>query len=133
MRHGSRYTPRAQRTIQAARREAGEMGSAQIEPEHLLLGILGSDRVTLQTFVSTAATDVVEKELREQAGKRSGRIGNDLELPLSPGCKNVLTLAAESARAGSHRQIDTSDLLFGLIRQESALASRILREHRGKE
>jgi hypothetical protein len=44
MLHGPKHTNKAQQALQIARRKAGEMGSARINPERLLLGILAADR-----------------------------------------------------------------------------------------
>ena len=128
MLHGSKHTNKAQHALQIARRNASEMGSAQINP--VQLGILAADRPAVHQFISSDASDVVEQELRQQVGKGPAKIADDVDLPLSPQSKNVLRLAAESARVASHRQVHISDLLVGVIREQRTLASQILQKHR---
>jgi ATP-dependent Clp protease ATP-binding subunit ClpA len=126
--HGSKHTNKAQHALQIARRKAGEMGSARINPEHLQLGILAADRPAVHQFISSDASDVVEQELRQQVGKGPAKIADDVDLPLSPQSKNILRLAAESARVASHRQVHISDLLVGVIREQRTLALQILQK-----
>ena len=130
MLHGPKHTNKAQHALQIARREAGEMGSTRINPEHLLLGILAADRPAVHQFIPKDASDVVEEALRQHLVKGQTKTADEVDLPLSPESRNVLSLAAESARVASHPQVDTSDLLIGVIREQRTLASRILQRYR---
>jgi ATP-dependent Clp protease ATP-binding subunit ClpA len=51
-----------------------------------------------------------------------------IDLPLSPGAKRVLSLAAAESDKLQHRAIHTDHLLLGLIKEEQSVASKILSE-----
>ena len=51
-----RYTERARRTIFFARYEAAQIGSAYIETEHILLGLLREDRRCSDGFCPMSST-----------------------------------------------------------------------------
>lgn len=84
----------------------------------------------MHQFISRDASDVVEEELRHHLVKGTTKTANDVDLPLSRESKNVLRLAAEAARVASHQQVDTSDLLVGLIREQRTPAPEILQKYR---
>lgn len=112
-----RYTEDARRAIFFAYREAAPSGSAYIEPEHLLVGLLhdGRSRVNRLFHLTAHAED-----FRRQLGvpllkfERSAGIG---DLPVSNAGKNVLAYAAQEADQMASQSIDTEHLLLGLLRE----------------
>src|SRR5215831_17673607 len=97
-----RYTERARRVIFFARYEASQLGSAAIETEHLLLGLI-----------------------REGKGLTS-RLFSKSHLSLES--KRVLGHAAEEAERMLHNYIGTEHILLGLMREERSVAAVILTE-----
>lgn len=199
-----RYTETARRTIFFARYEASQFGSACIETEHLLLGLL-RDQVLVGRFLSGSGQAAHPPELdqaeermasvvarihravairdfqqaqacldeavraegtlrqvrekynlpatgtREPVSDDSGKdaassirrqveantqprekVSTSVDLPLSHASKRALAYAYEEAKRMNHETIGTHHLLLGLLREESSLAARILRQ-RGVE
>ena len=125
-----RYTQKARRVIFFARYEASQYGSAYIETQHVLLGLLREDRALAIRFLGPGPTGVAT-EIRREIEKhttRGQRISTSVEMPLSVECKKVLTFAAEEADRLRNRHVGTEHLLLGMLRVEGSLAARLLRE-----
>lgn len=135
-----RYTERARRVLFFARYEATQLGSTQIETEHLLLGLLHqhqhlSDRIhrlnahasrTESRNSAIAALSEIRKEieLRKLTGPKTPP---SVDLGLSEECKRAMAFAAEEAREMRHQHIGNEHLLVGLLREEKCLAAELLR------
>ena len=121
-----RYTQRARTTIFWARYIATQVGSQEIETEHLLLGLLRSDATLAKRFLGSPwAAETVWKKIEQTKPKRV-RVPGPKELPLSIESKRVLGCALQEADLFSNRQICTEHLLLGLLREEKCLAATIL-------
>lgn len=124
-----RYTEKARRVIFFARYEASQLGSRQIDAEHLLLGVLREDkRLTQALFDSPAAAISSIRKQIEEYFSTDEKISDSIDLPLSPGAKRVLSLAAEESDNLQNRWIHTDHLLLGLIKEGGSFASKILSE-----
>ncbi len=125
-----RYTEKARRAIFFARYEASQFGAAQIEAEHVLLGLMREDAsLTTRFFTrSHASIEAIRKEIEGRTILRE-RISTSVDLPLSREAKRVLALAAEESEQLGHRHIGTEHLLLGLLREENSIAAQILSAH----
>ncbi len=125
-----RYTEAARRTIFFARYEASNYGSAKIETEHLLLGILREDKRLASTlFEEFKAGEVIRTEIEAQI-TRGKPISTTVEVPLSEESKRILNFAADSAEKLGHRRVENVHLVLGILREQSCLAARVLEAHR---
>ena len=123
-----RYTEKARRVIFFARYEASQFGSAHIETEHLLLGLLREDKALASRFLrSHAAVESIRKQIEEQTAAAE-KISTSKDLPLSHECKRVLAYGAEEAQRLNHKHIGTEHLLLGLLREEKCFAAQLLGE-----
>jgi len=124
-----RYTERARRVLFFARYEASQMGSRNIAPEHLLLGLIREgEEITRQLFQrARVEMDAVKSEI-ESRSEIQEKISTSVEIPLSQETKKVLHYAAEEAEALMHKFVGTEHLLLGLLREKSSLAGQILAE-----
>ncbi|MGE5125881.1 MAG: Clp protease N-terminal domain-containing protein, partial [Betaproteobacteria bacterium] len=124
-----RYTERARRVIFFARYEASQLGSAAIETEHLLLGLIREGKgLTSRLFSkSHLSMDQIRKDVEGRAPYRE-KISTSIEIPLSLECKRVLGHAAEEAERMLHSYIGTEHILLGLMREERSTAAAILAE-----
>jgi ATP-dependent Clp protease ATP-binding subunit ClpA len=120
-----RYTEYARRVLFFARYETSQFGSNEIEPEHLLLGLLREDRPLMDRFVPGASE--VRKQI-EREKPPGPKVSTSKDLPLSHSAKRVFAFGAEEAERMNHSHIGTEHLLLGLLR-EKCLASRILETH----
>ncbi len=123
-----RYTEKARRVIFFARYEASQLGSPQIETEHLLLGLLREDKALAGRFLGgPASVEPIRKQIEAHAPAREKASGA-ADLPLSEEARRALNYAAEEAERLSHAQIGTEHLLLGLLREENCFAADILHE-----
>jgi lipoprotein-releasing system ATP-binding protein len=122
-----RYTDRARRTIFFARYQASEFGSAEITTEHLLLGMLREDNALLQEITGLASQAIREQIVQTVPVKE--KIATSIDLPLSQGCKHALVYSAEEAERLLHRHIGIEHLLLGLLREDAAPATCVLRQN----
>ncbi len=123
-----RYTEKARRAIFFAYYEASQLGSACIETEHLLLGLLREDTALASRLArSPLSQETFRKRIEEATPPRKKGL-TSVDLPLSPACKTVLVCAGEEADQLQHRHIATEHLLLGLLKQEHSLAAKLLTE-----
>jgi len=91
------HTEKARRTIFFGRYEASEFGSPYIETEHLLLGLLREDKGLSHRFLRSHTTvDSIRKQIERHTAPGK-KVPISVDLPLSLGCKRVLTYGAEEA------------------------------------
>ncbi|MDA0205682.1 MAG: hypothetical protein O3A53_19635 [Acidobacteria bacterium] len=151
-----RYTEKARGVIFLARFETSRFGTAEIETEHVLLGLLSQDKALLDRLLGTAV-DVAPIAARISDRTPMGEEGQlfaDVPLPvdlesllqqirdqssagekipvardvaLSTECKRVLMFTAEEANQLDHKHIDTEHLLLGLLLEHGCFAAEILR------
>lgn len=123
-----RYTEKARRVIFFARYEASLLGTPYVEAEHLLLGLFREDkRLTTHFLPARPSLESIRKQI-EQHAPACERGATSVDLPMSRGCRCVLTHAAEEADQLSHRFIGTDHLLLGLLRDQESFATQTLRQ-----
>jgi Clp amino terminal domain, pathogenicity island component len=112
-----RYTERARSSL--ASYEASQHGSANIEPEHLLLGLLRENFLSFgnQLHPSIAHVSRIRQEIEKRIEKKP-IYSTAIEIPLSAIGNRVLILAAEEAERLKHSHIGTEHMLLGLLRIE---------------
>jgi len=123
-----RFTQAARNTIFGARYMASQVGSQEIETEHLLLGLLRTDKSLASRFLGSpwAAESVWNKVQRTKPNHKT--VPGPREIPLSNSSKRALTFASEEANLLSDGRIGTEHLFLGLLREEKCLAAEILLE-----
>ena len=120
-----RYTELARRAIFYARYEAAQLGSAYIETDHLLLGLVFADPGLMTRLGGAADRESLRQQVAAQypGGKK---VTVSVDLPLSKDCRRVLEFAKEEARELQHDRIDPEHLLLGILRQEKSFAAGVL-------
>ena len=123
-----RYTDRARRVVFFARYEASQLGSAAIETEHLLLGVVrDGEGLTARIFAKSGRAKQIRREIEGRSAHRD-KVSISAEIPLSEACRRVLRHAAEESRRMLHENIDIEHILLGLLREEDSVAAEVLRE-----
>ncbi len=124
-----KYNEKARRALFFARYEASKLGSRVIESEHILLGILreGEESVNELFQRFEVKPEVIRREIE---GERVfvERISSTAELPLSEESKKILAYASHEAESMLHATVGSEHLLIGILRVESCLAARILKQ-----
>jgi uncharacterized protein (TIGR02246 family) len=122
-----RYTRNARRVIFFARYEASQYGSAFIETEYMLLGLLREDPFLIRKCLKPSAQGTEIRAEIEKHITRRERISTSVEMPLTTESKKILELAAEESKRLGQLHIGTEHLLLGMFRMESSLAGKTLR------
>jgi Clp amino terminal domain, pathogenicity island component len=123
-----RFTVRARRAISAAGDEARRLNHDSIEPEHLLLGILGEPDgravkvLELCGHSTDEVLDAVEAKLHPGAQSASGPAAFR-----TPAMRALDLTMAEAVRLG-HDYIGTEHILLGLMKARKGLAAETLRD-----
>lgn len=122
------YTPGMREVIKLSKAEAGRLGHDYIGPEHYLLGIIRKgDGLAVQTL-HNLEVDLEDLKLELERMLEVGK-GPNINL-FSPNAeaKKVLEATKEIARNMKHNWIGTEHLLLGLIKEDSTVAARSLRQ-----
>ncbi len=120
-----RYTEAARRAVFYARYEAAKCGSAIIETEHLLLGVLHQDHdLALRLFGSEQSVAALEAQI--SSAEAAVEASTAVDLPLSQESKRVLAYGAEEAERLGHRHVGTAHLVLGLLREPDSRAAQAL-------
>jgi len=121
------FTPRAQRVLHLARKEAEQFNHNYVGTEHILLGLVALGSGVAVSALQSLGVDLqglrleVEKAVGVGGGtKMSGNI------PFTPRAKKVLALATSEARSLSHSYVGTEHVLLGLLREGEGIAARVL-------
>jgi putative transcriptional regulator len=108
-----RFTEKATNAVKFAHNEASRSQSLQVEPEHLLAGLL-ADPTTTSAQLLRANGAALNLEINEHSFESRG------EVKLSPKSKFVVELALQIVRLQGKKTIGTEHLLWGLIRLAEA-------------
>jgi putative transcriptional regulator len=104
-----RFTEKAINAVKFAQNEAIRLQSLQIEPKHLLAGLLADPTMTsaqlLRANGVTLAIEINEHSFQSRGGAK-----------LSPKSKFVMELALQIVRLEGRKSIGTEHLLWGLVR-----------------
>ena len=122
-----RFTERARRVLFFARYEASHLGSASIDTEHLLLGLIREGKGLSARLFADAG--IVLDDLRGEVLRRvptGPPTPTSQEIPFSAAAKQVLQHTAEEADRLSHDYIGTEHVLLGLLREQGSLAADVL-------
>ena len=123
-----RFTERARRAVFFAQEEAARLGSTNVGPEHLLLGLTREpDSVAGKVLVVLGVRPVaVRATLERRVVREGGNVGNEMQLT-SAG-RHVIDRAYYEARKLNHEYIGTEHLLLGLMHERESVAAQVLSE-----
>jgi len=122
-----RYDQSALRIVFFARQEASLLRAAQIDSDHLLLGLIFQDKPLLDRLLSSP---IDTEAIRRRVGDRTiaaEPVATNVDMPLTTGAKLVLSRAFDEANRLNHQQIGTEHLLYGMLLEEQSFAAEILR------
>jgi len=120
-------TPRAQRVLHLARKEAEEFNHNYVGTEHILLGLVALGSGVAVSALQSLGVDPqglrMEIEKAVGSGGDTKMVGN---IPFTPRAKKVLALATSESRSLNHSYIGTEHILLGLLREGEGIAARVL-------
>jgi len=128
-----KFTEKARRVMFFARYEASQFGAESIQSGHLLLGLLRESEKTSTQLLERMGVQV--SSLRERLvaaltpkDKKITPSSTSIDIPMEEEVKRILQHAtAESAKL-NHKHVGAEHLLLGMLKEETCLAGRLLRE-----
>ncbi len=123
-------TPRAQKLLACARREAERLNHNYVGTEHLLLGLIANHEGVAYKVLQKMGLNLetICREVEEQVGVGPGQkvIGG---IDFTPRSKKVLWLAEQQAKELKHRYVGTEHILLGLLKEDGGVAARVLKKN----
>jgi hypothetical protein len=121
-----RFTEDAKRTLTLAQEEAERSHHSYIGTEHLLLGLIRVEKGIACRVLTDLGVDIgaVRKAIEGVIG-RNERIIIQQIIPTSR-VKRVIELSFEEAMRLGHNEVDTGDILLGLIIEGEGIAAHVL-------
>ena len=113
--------------IMFARAEAGRVGAKAIDTEHLLLGIIRADPVTIDAIAPHLTLDVV-RERATAWHTAATRMPNSVDMPLSDDAKRALDQAGSLAETHGSTFVRTEHLLLALATTSACHSAAILED-----
>lgn len=126
------FTPHAKRVVSDALRDAGRLGAAELEPEHILVSILQKDDTTAYAALEFLHIDsrgfrlALEKKTRKNAAPHEGPPGEQIEVQPSKRCKVFIQAAVQEACALNHDIVGTEHFLLACFHDEGSVAQKYL-------
>ena len=123
----NKFTERARRVLTLAREEARRFGHLQIEPEHLLLGLLReSSGLAMKVLARFHISSVELRHILEDKMARTSSLLHYGEIVFSPRTKRIVEIAMQESRNFGHPSVGTEHLLLAILQMEESLASQVL-------
>lgn len=122
------FTDRVKKVMQIAREESVRLGNDYVGTEHLLLGLIKEgDGVAVAVMRSMGIDlDDLSANIEKTITSTGGMMTIGQMLPFTPRAKKVLEIAANEARAMSHKYIGTEHLLLALMKDTESAAANAL-------
>ncbi|WP_433334489.1 Clp protease N-terminal domain-containing protein [Spirillospora sp. CA-294931] len=114
----SRFTPRARNVVMASQNEARAAGNAEIQPEHIALGLLAEpEGIAARVIVAQGVTlervrETVAATLPEGSGASTALV------PYDARSKKVMELTFREALRFGHNYVGTEHILLALLELE---------------
>ena len=126
--HGDMLSEEARGLLRQAGVEAKRLGREEIEPEDLLLALVGDAKGLGARVLADLGADLQAIRSRLEGQSGSGEPASDASPELSAGSHRVLRLARTEADVLAHDHIGAGHILLGLVLAGYSSASHILEE-----
>jgi hypothetical protein len=118
----ARFTDRARAAVAGSQDQARATAHPQIEPGHVLLGLL-EDPLSLATRAVAEQTGVTGLQAATRAALGVGSGAPDRHLPFSADSRRLLALTLREALRLGHNYVGTEHILLGLLNDEGRLGA----------
>lgn len=112
------FTPKAFETIGSGYEVAKELGSANVKPEHILLGLLKNKKGIACRIL---------KDMNVNTDSLYNKILKPIEKQ-KPVTLTIIRLAQEEVRRLGHSVVGTEQILLGILGEGAGIGSRVLKE-----
>jgi ATP-dependent Clp protease ATP-binding subunit ClpC len=122
------FTDRVKKVMQLAREESVRLGNDYVGTEHLLLGLIREgDGVAVAVLKNlNVELEDLARNIEKSISSTGGMMTIGQMIPFTPRAKKVLEIAAQEARAMSHKYIGTEHLLLALMKDHESAAATAL-------
>jgi ATP-dependent Clp protease ATP-binding subunit ClpC len=123
-----RFTDRARKVCSFSRMEAERLNHDYIGTEHILLGLIKEGTGVATMVLKNLGVDLPQLRLYLEALVKAGpaRDLSKMELPFTPGAKQLLHCAINEARGLDQNYVGTEHLLLGMLAENEGLAAQTL-------
>lgn len=122
-----RLSEQANRLLQEAAQKAGELGRSDVDTEHLLWALTGSDVVG--TLLEQYKIDADDMRRQIDTDAKRGDAEDGAETGVSPRLKDALNRAFIASNELGHSYVGPEHLIIGLAEEGEGLAADILRKY----
>ena len=112
-----KYTDGARSVLFVARSEAVRRGGIEIEPAHLLLGILQQGEIAPLFADNLPKLETVRTKIAQGLPAVREPLPEKMDIPLAHVSKRILAYAAEESEMMRHATITSAHLLLGIHRE----------------
>ena len=125
----SRFTQRARHALVQSERTARGVGNNQIDPEHILIGVLGEREGLAAKAIEKLGATPAQLGERITAGLPAPAASMpEVHVPYSPRARKTIELTVREALRLGHNYVGTEHMLLGLLEQGEGLAFDALTE-----
>jgi hypothetical protein len=133
-------TPEVKKVLTDAIEEARGLRHAQVDAEHLLLGLLHCQQGVVADALRKLGLElaVVREEIRAEFARRGAEVASakvptveEMYARFTDRARRVMQLANQEAQLYNHEYIGTEHLLLGLLEEGTGLAADILKRRAG--
>ena len=127
-----RFTAGGRRVVDHAREEARELGHHNIEPEHILLGLLDEPQSRAARVLNSLTIEVEDVRARAVQARRPAKtlpMPPGASAPFTPHAMQILQRAPVEATSLGSDQVAPEHILLALVGEPHGTAACILREH----
>jgi ATP-dependent Clp protease ATP-binding subunit ClpC len=121
-----KFTEGARRAVFVARLEAVRRGTREIEPAHLLLGILQQSEIAPLFSNDLPKLETVRSKIVQGLPAGGELPPEKRDIPLAHASKRILAYAAEESEMMRHATITSAHLLLGIHRESRGRQNGIL-------
>ncbi len=118
------FTPRAQEALRLAQEASAQLGHGYVGSEHLLLGLSREGQGAAAHILRSAGLESAALEGAVSKLVGVGAPGCAPTQGLTPRCRRIIELAAQSARGS--RGVGTEHLLLGILQEGDGVAARVI-------
>jgi ATP-dependent Clp protease ATP-binding subunit ClpA len=125
-----RLSKHAHEILQSATQRAAELDRHEVDTEHLLYALTGSDVVRTILDQFKVSVDELRAQLEKETPRGDAEHREDVtEIGVSPRLKDALTRALRASAELGHSYVGPEHLLIGLAEEGEGLASDLLRRY----
>ena len=121
-----RFTERTQRVLNAAGREAAEVGTKYIGPEHLLLGLLSEDDRLPPEIEQHINYDQAKEMLAEMYLEPQGVAERPMRMEMAPRTKKIIETAVIDSNRMGQGYVTPEHLWLSILKTDDGMAANVL-------